>query len=281
MTDDDIAKARATIETRRTSLSPWLGELLAGWSTALDEVERLRGTTSSSGVGSRVADAIRLVRDACVTRAEGESVQLIADEVERLTKLLAEKHAQTEHMCAEIERLDGETVRLLAQLEACDDLCAGAAATVDALAAVVDRVSTIAWEAFGPFPVQDAEANLTAIEQGIAAQRIEISRLRENQHDDGLAILKLAAENERLTKLHGLAAARCKAIPPRAGGATGAVTLREGDASWHDGPGWYYTIDDYPDEGSCGAFAARSLAAQHAKIAGYTIADEREIGGEG
>lgn len=51
----------------------------------------------------------------------------------------------------------------------------------------------------------------------------------------------------------------------------GSVTIREGDATWHDGPGWYYTIDDYPDEGSCGAFASRVLAEQHARAAGHTV----------
>ena len=42
------------------------------------------------------------------------------------------------------------------------------------------------------------------------------------------------------------------------------VTFRLGDSTWHDGPGWYYTIDDYPDEGSCGAFATREDAVAHA-----------------
>lgn len=53
----------------------------------------------------------------------------------------------------------------------------------------------------------------------------------------------------------------------------GTVTLHEGDSSWHDGPGWYYTIDDYPDEGSCGAFASRTLAAQHARLSGHLVDD--------
>lgn len=74
-------------------------------------------------------------------------------------------------------------------------------------------------------------------------------------------------------------------------GAAGTVSLHEGDASWHDGPGWYYTIDEYPDEGSCGAFPSRVLAEQHAAMQGYTVAPSRpptpakaahgELGGEG
>jgi hypothetical protein len=50
------------------------------------------------------------------------------------------------------------------------------------------------------------------------------------------------------------------------------VTLHEGDASWHDGPGWYYIIDDYPDEGSAGAFATRQAALDHATACGYVEA---------
>lgn len=49
------------------------------------------------------------------------------------------------------------------------------------------------------------------------------------------------------------------------------ATLREGDATWHDGPGWYYVIDDYPDEGSCGAFKTRHAAILHAAREGYII----------
>jgi hypothetical protein len=46
------------------------------------------------------------------------------------------------------------------------------------------------------------------------------------------------------------------------------VTLYFGDRTWHDGRGWYYVIDDYPDEGSCGAFARREDAVAHAAAAG-------------
>jgi hypothetical protein len=50
------------------------------------------------------------------------------------------------------------------------------------------------------------------------------------------------------------------------------VTLHLGDQSWHDGPGWYYTIDEYEDEGSCGAFPSRDAAIAHAKSDGYATA---------
>lgn len=33
--------------------------------------------------------------------------------------------------------------------------------------------------------------------------------------------------------------------------------IHEGDHEWHGGPGWYYTIDDYLDEGSFGPFDTR------------------------
>lgn len=52
---------------------------------------------------------------------------------------------------------------------------------------------------------------------------------------------------------------------------SGSVTLRLGNAAWHDGAGWYYTIDDYPDEGACGAFETRGAARSHAAAAGYLV----------
>ena len=33
----------------------------------------------------------------------------------------------------------------------------------------------------------------------------------------------------------------------------------------HDGPGWYYYFDEYPEEGSCGAFATREECEAHAR----------------
>lgn len=49
------------------------------------------------------------------------------------------------------------------------------------------------------------------------------------------------------------------------------VTLREGDASYHGGPGWYYTIDELEDEGSCGPFKTREIAESRARIDGYEV----------
>lgn len=51
---------------------------------------------------------------------------------------------------------------------------------------------------------------------------------------------------------------------------TSTVTLRLGDQTWHDGPGWYYTVDEYEDEGSCGAFETKQQAVDHAVACGYT-----------
>lgn len=45
------------------------------------------------------------------------------------------------------------------------------------------------------------------------------------------------------------------------------VTFKLGDETWHDGPGWYYIYTEYPDEGSCGAFATRDEAEAHARAA--------------
>lgn len=49
---------------------------------------------------------------------------------------------------------------------------------------------------------------------------------------------------------------------------TATITYYE-DA--HDGPGWYYIDDVYPDEGSVGAFNSCSEAAEHAEATGYTV----------
>ncbi len=45
----------------------------------------------------------------------------------------------------------------------------------------------------------------------------------------------------------------------------------QGDITWHDGPGWYYVDDEYPDEGSCGAFSTLDEAIAHAREATYTF----------
>ena len=47
----------------------------------------------------------------------------------------------------------------------------------------------------------------------------------------------------------------------------GHIRLHEGDESWHDGKGWYYTLVDYPDEGSCGAFKDLNECMEHAEKA--------------
>lgn len=49
--------------------------------------------------------------------------------------------------------------------------------------------------------------------------------------------------------------------------------IYQGDATWHDGPGWYWVDDEYRDEGSCGAFATREEAEAHAIESGYRIAN--------
>lgn len=40
----------------------------------------------------------------------------------------------------------------------------------------------------------------------------------------------------------------------------------------HGGPGFYYVNENYPDEGSCGAFSTLLAAVQHADAAGYNAA---------
>ena len=43
------------------------------------------------------------------------------------------------------------------------------------------------------------------------------------------------------------------------------IQVKLGDAQWHDGPGWYYWEEEYPDEGSCGSFPSREAAVEHAR----------------
>ena len=49
------------------------------------------------------------------------------------------------------------------------------------------------------------------------------------------------------------------------------VSIVEGDG--HDGRGWYYIVDEYPDEGSCGAFASRQAAVEHAAGCGHDVSE--------
>lgn len=44
-------------------------------------------------------------------------------------------------------------------------------------------------------------------------------------------------------------------------------------ADGHDGDGWYYWEDEYPEEGSTGAFGTKAEAVAHAKDAGYNVTD--------
>jgi hypothetical protein len=54
------------------------------------------------------------------------------------------------------------------------------------------------------------------------------------------------------------------------------VTLHYGEGTpWHDGPGWYYVIDEYPDEGSCGAFTFKQDAIAHAERDGYVVTNKQ------
>ncbi len=69
----------------------------------------------------------------------------------------------------------------------------------DLLAETAELIATVASEAFGPFPVQEIEANITAIERGIAglrgeynAERAERGRLRAKL-DSALRCLELVA----------------------------------------------------------------------------------------
>lgn len=55
------------------------------------------------------------------------------------------------------------------------------------------------------------------------------------------------------------------------------AVIKLGDAAWHDGAGWYWIIDEYRDEGSCGAFATRDEAVAHAVECGYRVEPQAEL----
>ena len=38
----------------------------------------------------------------------------------------------------------------------------------------------------------------------------------------------------------------------------------------HNGLGWYYCDQEYPDEGGTGSFQTKAAAIRHAKLCGYT-----------
>lgn len=56
------------------------------------------------------------------------------------------------------------------------------------MSSISDRIATIADEAFGPFPVQTDEENLTAIEKGIAEQGRELEEARADADELAEAI---------------------------------------------------------------------------------------------
>ena len=49
------------------------------------------------------------------------------------------------------------------------------------------------------------------------------------------------------------------------------IVLQQGDDSCHDGAGWYYWEEDYPEEGSVGAFSTREEAVNHVRSSGEPI----------
>ncbi len=49
----------------------------------------------------------------------------------------------------------------------------------------------------------------------------------------------------------------------------------QGDATWHDGPGWYWIISEYPEEGSCGAFPTYEACVTHATTEGESRVEPR------
>lgn len=94
-----------------------------------------------------------------------------------------------EQMRRELARVDAENARLRAQAEhgrrerdalrdELDDTNRDRQWLRDSHRAIRIRITDIADESFGPFPVQSADESLTAIERGIFEQRMRIERMR-------------------------------------------------------------------------------------------------------
>ena len=56
-----------------------------------------------------------------------------------------------------------------------------------------------------------------------------------------------------------------------------AVVVQWG-ADAHDGPGWYYYDEEYPEEGSVGPFATREECVAHAETGDYAVRKETPDG---
>jgi len=41
----------------------------------------------------------------------------------------------------------------------------------------------------------------------------------------------------------------------------------------YDGPGWYYYDQEYPEDGSCGAFSSKEEAISHAESGDYEVVE--------
>lgn len=94
----------------------------------------------------------------------------------------------------------------------------------------------------------------------------------EIMHDEMRQMIKQIREVKPLTEL-----AKPPGTPPTFEVEYGHATVRLGDNSWHEGPGWYYVMDDYPGDGSCGAFATRLDAVKHAEECGFIVRNKVEV----
>jgi len=75
-----------------------------------------------------------------------------------------------------------------------------------------------------------------------------------------------------LERLFGIRRDRCGCFA----GELPIATIVRGDETWHNGPGWYIWDQDYPNEGSSGAFAAKEEAIAFARKAGYALESDAD-----
>ena len=105
--------------------------------------------------------------DLALARAERDAWQSTCEELHRT---IAGRDVEIEAHLGRIDAADQRARSLDAALTAERDVSAGLLvrnrALDEQLAAIRDRLATIAGELFGPFPVQSADEDLTAIERG-------------------------------------------------------------------------------------------------------------------
>lgn len=158
-----------------------------------------------------------------------------------------------EHFTARVGELEAENARLRASLEAAEAERASFKARMHlaqngvgnerlmhsatrtratnaeaALATVTASLTTIADEAFGPFPVQSTEATLTALERGIFALRRDLAAVTAEREAAKATAADWCAQAEQAEKRGRAAEERCGVLEMLLASAVGHVVISAG-----------------------------------------------------